>query len=50
MKRGFHAVVVENLTYPKGVLRQYGYDLLRRDDLDVFFDAAVLPARKMTLI
>src|SRR5215813_3794237 len=31
------------------VLRQYGDDLLQRDDLDVLFDAGVLPARKMTL-
>jgi hypothetical protein len=45
-----HPVVVENLAYPKRVFRQYGDNLLQRDDLDVLFNAGVLPARKMTLI
>jgi hypothetical protein len=50
LERRFHSVIAENLADTEGVLRQHGDDLLQRDNLDVFLDARVLPARKMTLI
>src|SRR5215469_1788212 len=50
LERRFHSVIVENPADTECVLRQHGDDLLQRDNFDVFLDARVLPARKMTLI
>lgn len=49
LKRCFHPVIAENLAYPESVLRQYCDDLLPWNDFDVFLNAGVFPARKMTL-
>src|SRR5215470_9014562 len=50
LERCLYTVIAENLADPECVFWQHCDDFLQRDNLDVLFDARVLPARKMTLI
>lgn len=46
----FHPVIAEDLADTHCVLGQHCDDFLERDDYDVFLDARMPPARKMTSI
>jgi hypothetical protein len=50
LERGLYGVIAENLTDAECVLWQDSDDLPKRDNFDVFLDARVLAAGKMTFV